>query len=91
MSSHDQWTADVMIDLKEAGLRHAPGETDGCGGMHYVEIDLEGAGLHHDEDCPRGDPDGDHAMALQRLHEIAHPQGTLYVEYCREPECLDAW
>jgi hypothetical protein len=27
--------------------------------------------------------------ALQELHEQAHPDGTLYIEYCREPACRE--
>jgi hypothetical protein len=76
----------VTVDLKAAGLTHAPGKSDKCDGQHevdeeFVSIDPGTAGLV--------DADGLEKV-LQALHEQAHPAGTAYWENCREPACTDA-
>lgn len=82
----DLYECPVVLDLKEAGLTHARGKADKCGGQHQVAapavtIDLAGAGLVPREDL------GALGEALQALHEQAHPQGTLYWASCRERGC----
>jgi hypothetical protein len=76
----------VTVDLKAAGLTHAPGKSDKCGGMHMVHgeaiADFEAPGLV-DAYGPE--------KALQALHEQAHPGGPAYWENCRDPACADAW
>jgi hypothetical protein len=83
------YEAEVAIDLKEAGLTHAKGKADGCGGQHKVpaaavSIDLEAAGLVPVAETP------DYERVFQLLHEQAHPDGTLYAEHCRERGCAEA-
>lgn len=78
-----------VIDLKQEGLRHAPGAVDGCKGTHTVVAELpEDSELHTPEDC--GTPPyatENEIRALQELHESAHPHGTLFAAYCREQPC----
>jgi len=85
----DPYQAEVVIDLKEAGLTHAAKKADGCDGQHKVPaaavtIDLDTAGLIPVEET------WDHARVLQVLHQQAHPDGTLYFENCRESGCAEA-
>lgn len=76
----------VVINLGSAGLTHARGKSDACGGAHPVsmlavmEID---------------DPDlvdaGELGPVIQALHEQAHPDGCAYWENCRQPGCAEAY
>lgn len=70
---------EAELNLKELGLTHAKGKNDKCDGLHTGEVEI-------DEPF---DMDG-LEEALQRLHEIAHPEGTLLFRNCREPGCWDA-
>lgn len=76
----------VTVDLKAAGLTHAPGKSDKCGGYHEV-----------DETCVSADlatagwvPADGLEKVLQALHEQAHPDGTAYWENCLEYACAGA-
>lgn len=76
----------LTVDLKAAGLTHAAGKSDKCGGEHEL-----------DEKHVTGvigsswiSVDGLEAL-FQRLHEQAHPDGAAYLENCREPACADAY
>lgn len=90
-------TVGVIIDLHQAELRHRKRHKGDpkcpCGGEHpvEVEVDMERADLVPVPEIPVFLGIGE---ALQRLHELAHPEGTLYVQNCREPECReiqDSW
>jgi hypothetical protein len=88
----DLQDVDVTLDLRKLGLRHGtPTRAHpkcGCGGEHpaHVEIDLDEEDLVRASEVPviMGIED-----ALQRLHELAHPDGTLLIASCREPECTE--
>jgi hypothetical protein len=75
----------LTVDLKAAGLTHAKGRSDNCGGEHAVDevhvTGVTGAGW-----VPA---DGLEAL-FQRFHEAAHPDGSAYWENCREAACADA-
>lgn len=71
--------AETELDLKRLGLIHAKGKNDKCEGRHAAEVEI-------DEPVDLDALDA----ALQKLHEIAHPHGTLLVGNCREPGCWDA-
>jgi hypothetical protein len=73
------FTVDAEIDLRKAGLAHARGKSDKCDGIHTTEVEIESL----------FDPDILDA-ALQKLHELAHPRGTVYVSNCQESCCRDA-
>lgn len=86
--SGDLYEAEVVIDLKQAGLTHSKGKADECDGQHTVpakavSIDLAKAGLFPAAEVP------DYERALQLLHEQAHPDGPLYFENCRERGCAE--
>jgi hypothetical protein len=75
----------VTVDLAAAGLTHAKGKSDKCGGTHEVDAQF----------VTRGDDDewvsADRLVPLfQKLHEQAHPKGVLYWENCREQGCAEA-
>lgn len=76
---------EVTINLKQEGLTHAKGKSDGCDGKHEVTIDLFTEGLHADGDCL----DNDVLAVLQKLHEAAHPHGSVYIQNCLEAACTD--
>ncbi len=76
----------VTVDLKAAGLTHAPGKSDKCSGEHEVDEKFVTADLAAADWVPA---DG-LGKVLQALHEQAHPDGTAYWENCREPACADA-
>jgi hypothetical protein len=87
--SGDLYEAEVVIDLKEAGLTHAAKKADKCDGQHKVpaaavSIDLEAAGLVPVAEIL------DYERVFQLLHEQAHPDGPLYFEKCRERGCAEA-
>jgi hypothetical protein len=74
----------ITVDLRAAGLTHAKGKSDGCGGEHdidekFVVADVTGR-VHADDLGP----------VLQALHEQAHPDGAAYFENCLEPACAGA-
>jgi hypothetical protein len=71
--------AEAELDLKKLGLTHAKGKNDKCDGRHTAEVEI---------DDPV-DLDG-LERALQKLHELVHPRGTLSVFYCMNPGCRDA-
>lgn len=83
------YEVDLIINLKDQGLAHAEGSDCGCDGEHdlTVAVDLEAHELHPDYEC---EVPALTAEAVQRLHELAHPEGTAYAENCREPACQDA-
>jgi hypothetical protein len=67
------------INLKQAGLAHAKGQNDKCDGVHTAQVEIdEPVSLDGLE------------IALQTLHEAAHPRGALSFRNCREPGCWDA-
>lgn len=86
----DAHTIDTALDLKTLRLTHAPGNDCTCAGIHPVSlvIDLADHDLHRSGECDDLAYAGDTADALQALHEKAHPDGTVFVEYCREPACV---
>jgi hypothetical protein len=77
------WDIEVTLDLAELGLRHSKGGCT-CGGKHEVSIGIrpENHGFVPEENVP--DIEG----AWQDLHALAHPDGVLYAENCREDACL---
>lgn len=77
----------VTVDLKGAGLTHAPGKSDKCGGEHEVDEMFVTASLAASDWVPA---DGLEKV-LQALHEQAHPDGSAYWDNCLEPACADAW
>jgi hypothetical protein len=102
MSGHP---VEVVLNLEDLGLVHAPGsqcDLEKCkaDGGHRAEIlvDLDGSGLHREDDCDHDDcwfeaassetgPGSAKRRALQEAHEQMHPRGTVYVENCWEPAC----
>jgi hypothetical protein len=75
----------VTVDLKAAGLTHAPGKSDKCDGQHEVDKEfLTDVGI---TDVPLADA---LEKVLQALHEQAHPDSSAYWENCLEPACTDA-
>jgi hypothetical protein len=87
--SAGDYEVDLIINLKDQGLVHADGSDCGCSGDHdlTVAVDLEAHELHADYQC---EVPALTAQAVQRLHELAHPEGAVYAENCREPECQAA-
>jgi hypothetical protein len=96
--SGDPREVQVFLSPKELGLVHAPGascpqETCKKEGLHYatIVVDLDDNDLHADDGgCVHPDdiePDERELEALQEAHELMHPKGTLYVEYCCELVC----
>jgi hypothetical protein len=75
----------ITVDLAAAGLTHARGASDKCGGKHDVDMrsvtDVSSCGLVDPEDF---------GPVLQALHEQAHPGGTRWWGSCRERGCVDA-
>jgi hypothetical protein len=46
--------------------------------------------IHLSEDCASNDwPDEITRAALQKMHEIMHPNGTVSIAYCRDRPCFD--
>lgn len=86
----DAYKVDTTLDLKALRLTHAPGNDCTCAGVHPVAlvIDLADHDLHRDGECDDPAYTGDIDDALQALHEKAHPDGTVFVGRCREPECV---
>jgi hypothetical protein len=80
---------DLAVDLAALKLAHADGSACTCKGGHAltVSIDLEEHMLHRDDEC---EVPALTAAAVQRLHEEAHPKGTLFAEYCPELTCREA-
>jgi hypothetical protein len=77
--------ASVTIDLKAAGLTHAPGKSDRCGQDGH-DIPWEAVTGWDNPDLLDAD---EIAPALQKLHEQAHPDGAAYWQNCRERGCAD--
>jgi hypothetical protein len=75
----------VVVDLKAAGLTHAPGKSDKCDGQH--EVDEE---FLTDADITDAVLADGLEKVLQALHELAHPASSAYWENCLEPACADA-
>jgi hypothetical protein len=81
---------EISVPLAESGLRHRKHADCGCGGRHPVtaQVDLNANYLHCDDDCPATPEPPAFREDLQRLHELAHPHGALFAEYCLERECI---
>ena len=85
--------ADATIDLREQGLRHAPGEVccDGRDHAMSVQVSEKDIELIVERFGPVFTPLDDRmAEVLQALHEQAHPESTLSWENCRERGCREA-
>jgi hypothetical protein len=85
--------ADVVVDLREQGLRHAPGEVCCGGGDHHMEVRVSEKDI--ELIVERFGPvftsfDDGVTEVLQVLHEQAHPDGALSWENCRERGCREA-
>jgi hypothetical protein len=78
----------LTLPLEDLGLRHHDAADCPCQGQHpaTLPIDLAEHGLHRDADC-EPELDGRDLDALQRLHELTHPDGVVFVENCRDPDC----
>lgn len=76
----------VTVSLKAAGLAHAAGKSDNCGGWHDISEEHV-TGTAGSSWVPA---DGLKEL-FQQLHEQAHPGGAVYLENCREPACEDAY
>lgn len=85
----DGYEMQLTIDLAEHKLAHADGSTCRCKGKHdlTVPVNPEEHGLHPNDECVMPDLT---AEAVQRLHEEAHPKGTVFAEYCDQPSCREA-
>lgn len=85
----DGYEVEIDIDLAELKLAHADDSDCTCKGTHRltVSLDLENNELHADYECKAPMLT---AEAVQRLHEQAHPKGTLYAENCFEASCREA-
>ena len=85
----DRYEVDLAVNLAAQGLAHADGSACTCEGGHVLTagIDLAACLLHRDDEC---EVPVLTAAAVQRLHEEAHPKGTLFAEYCPELSCREA-
>ena len=88
-TDEDRYEIDLTVDLAAQKLAHADGSACTCKGGHAltVAINLEEHMLHRDDECVVPELT---AEAIQRLHEEAHPKGTLFAEYCPERACQEA-
>lgn len=90
MNSDSTFPVIVHVNLRDAGLRHAPGKGGCCDGSdHGLGVDIEEPDIERIIDRyadPYTDIDDD---VLQALHEQAHPDGSLYWQNCRERGCSD--
>jgi len=78
-------TYEVYIDLKSNGLTHAKGKNDKCDGDHPARV------TENDLQCllQELEPSPEATAAAQKLHELAHPDGSVYIENCTEQVCAD--
>lgn len=81
------WTGTVTISLKDAGLAHAPGQSDKCEGQVH-DVDMLSVTALRSPDFVEA---GLFPEVFQALHDAAHPGGTASWEKCLETECTDAW
>jgi hypothetical protein len=75
----------IVINLADAGLAHAKGKSDRCGGEHTLDMDaiteIEITGLM---------PQDRFYEVMQTMHEQAHPHGTVFWDKCTERGCKEA-
>jgi hypothetical protein len=87
----DTFEADVIVDLREQGLRHAPGHKCCDNRRHQMSVPVTESDI--DLIVDRFGPDlpfFDEDEVLQALHEQAHPDGTMFWKNCRERGCREA-
>ena len=78
-------TYEVYIDLKSNGLTHVKGKSDHCEGWHTVKVSEEETQYL----IQQLEPSPGATAAAQKLHELAHPDGSVYIENCTEQVCAD--
>lgn len=79
----------LNVSLSDRKLKHSDESDCKCDGKQHemtIYVDLADYELHSDHDCFIPDFS---INALQKLHEQAHPQGSMYVGNCAERSCRD--